>query len=59
MRVKKATDQSHQVQVEAQGDEASLEKLKKDLNEGPKSAHVTKVETKDIAVKEGESTFES
>ncbi len=47
------------VQGEAQGTEESLAKLKKDLNDGPNQAHVVKVETKDIAVKDGESSFGS
>lgn len=44
---------------EAQGDEGALEKLKKDLNEGPKHAKVVKLETTDIATKEGEYSFSS
>jgi acylphosphatase len=46
-----------QVQGEAQGDQSALDKLKKDLNEGPPAAHVVKLETKDIATKESESDF--
>lgn len=42
---------------EAQGDDGSLQKFKKDLNEGPRHAHVVKVETKDIETKDGESDF--
>ncbi|KPI39229.1 Acylphosphatase [Cyphellophora attinorum] len=47
------------VEGEAQGDKAGLEKFKKDLNEGSKASHVVKVETKDIATKDGESEFRS
>lgn len=48
-----------QVEGEAQGDDSALEKLKKDLNQGPKAAKVVKVETKEIPTKEGESSFTS
>ncbi|PGH06456.1 hypothetical protein AJ79_06546 [Helicocarpus griseus UAMH5409] len=46
-----------QVQGEAQGEEAFLTKLLKDLSQGPRHAHVVKVEKSDIDVKEGESSF--
>jgi len=46
-----------QVAGEAQGSEEALEKFKKDLNEGPSAAHVVKVETDNIEVKSGESSF--
>ena len=46
-----------QVEGEAQGDQSALDKLKKDLNDGPPAAHVVKLETRDIASKEGESEF--
>jgi acylphosphatase len=52
-------DHIAQVEGEAQGDESALDKLKKDLNEGPKHAKVVKLETKDIPLKEGESGFSS
>jgi len=42
---------------EAQGTEEALQKLKKDLKEGPDPAHVIKLETDEIATKEGESSF--
>ncbi|KAK5079087.1 hypothetical protein LTR51_001282 [Lithohypha guttulata] len=42
---------------EAQGSEDALQKFKKDLNEGPRAAHVVKVETKEIESKSGESSF--
>jgi len=44
---------------EAQGDSEALSKLKKDLNQGPSSAHVVKLETKEIEPKSGESSFDS
>lgn len=43
---------------EAQGDEAALSKLIKDINHGPPAAHVVKVEKSDIDTKEGETSFE-
>ncbi|KAH0843736.1 Acylphosphatase [Fonsecaea pedrosoi] len=43
---------------EAQGDEEALKKLKADLDTGPRTAHVVKLEIKDIGVKEGENSFE-
>ncbi|KAJ9658884.1 hypothetical protein H2198_003454 [Neophaeococcomyces mojaviensis] len=42
---------------EAQGTTEALQKLKKDLNEGPSPAHVVKVETEEITTKDGESSF--
>jgi len=47
------------VQGEAQGREDALETFKKDLNQGPKHAHVVRLETKDVEVKEGESSFDA
>ncbi|KAJ9608178.1 hypothetical protein H2200_007166 [Cladophialophora chaetospira] len=44
---------------EAQGDDNALQKLKADLNKGPGQAHVVKVEVKDVAVKDGEKSFET
>jgi hypothetical protein len=35
-----------------------LKKLKADLKEGPRAAHVVKLEVKDIAVKDGEKSFD-
>lgn len=46
------------VEGEAQGDEASLQKLMKDLNRGPSAAHVVKLEKSEQDVKEGESSFD-
>lgn len=46
-----------QVEGEAQGEQSALDKLKKDLNNGPPAAHVVKLETRDISSKEGESEF--
>ncbi|KIV95675.1 hypothetical protein PV10_03299 [Exophiala mesophila] len=45
------------VKGEAQGEEDSLKKLKGDLNEGPRAAHVVKLEFKEIDSKDGESSF--
>lgn len=47
------------VEGEAQGDEKSLQKLLKDLHQGPSAAHVVKVEKTEQEVKEGESSFEA
>jgi acylphosphatase len=44
---------------EAQGEEACLQKFLKDINEGPKHAHVVKVEKSTIDTKDGESSFET
>jgi len=44
---------------EAQGDEEALKKFKSALNKGPSRANVTKVEVKDIAVKDGEKSFDA
>ena len=43
---------------EAQGDESSLDKFKQHLNMGPGPAKVSKVDVKEIATKDGESSFE-
>ncbi|RAL16246.1 acylphosphatase [Aspergillus homomorphus CBS 101889] len=45
------------VEGEAQGNEESLQKLLKDINKGPRLAHVVKVEQKEIAAKDGEEGF--
>ena len=47
-----------QVEGEAQGNEDALQKFLKDINEGPKHAHVVKVEKSTIDTKDGESSFE-
>ncbi len=48
-----------QVRGEAQGNEDALGKLKKDLKQGPRHAHVVKLETKDVETKDGESSFDA
>ncbi|KIX05931.1 uncharacterized protein Z518_03905 [Rhinocladiella mackenziei CBS 650.93] len=45
------------VKGEAQGDADALKKLTADLNEGPRAAHVVKLEIKNIETKEGEGSF--
>ncbi|KAI9873341.1 MAG: hypothetical protein M1830_000515 [Pleopsidium flavum] len=47
------------VEGEAQGDEESLQKFIKELNNGPSAAHVVKVEKTEQDVKEGEKSFEA
>ncbi|KAL9130855.1 MAG: hypothetical protein Q9217_001056 [Psora testacea] len=42
---------------EAQGSEDSLASYLKELNAGPRAAHVVKVDTEDLEVKDGESSF--
>ncbi|KAJ9365440.1 hypothetical protein DTO280E4_409 [Paecilomyces variotii] len=42
------------VEGEAQGSDESLQKLLKDINKGPRLAHVVKVEKQEIDPKEGE-----
>jgi acylphosphatase len=49
---------SYQVVGEAQGDEISLQDFSRDLNEGPKHAHVIKLERSNVPIKERESSFE-
>lgn len=44
---------------EAQGDEDALKKLKGDLNEGPRAAHVVKLEIRVIQTKDGETSFDA
>ncbi|PWY82462.1 hypothetical protein BO83DRAFT_374945 [Aspergillus eucalypticola CBS 122712] len=46
-----------QVEGEAQGTEESLQKFLKDINNGPRHAHVVKLEKKEIAPKDGEVEF--
>ncbi len=50
---------SIKVEGEAQGDEGSLQKLVKDLNNGPSAAHVVKVDKSEQDVKEGENSFDA
>ncbi|GAA83791.1 hypothetical protein AKAW_01906 [Aspergillus luchuensis IFO 4308] len=45
------------VEGEAQGTEESLQKFLKDINNGPRHAHVVKLEKKEIAPKDGEVEF--
>ncbi|PYI18468.1 acylphosphatase [Aspergillus violaceofuscus CBS 115571] len=45
------------VEGEAQGPKESVQKLLKDLNNGPRLAHVVKLEQKEIGVKDGEEKF--
>ncbi|KAL4895107.1 Acylphosphatase-like domain-containing protein [Aspergillus ambiguus] len=45
------------VEGEAQGDEDSIKRLLKEINNGPRLAHVVKVEKKAIGVQDGESHF--
>jgi hypothetical protein len=47
-----------QVEGEAQGAEENIQKLVRDLNEGPRHAHVTKVDHKEIETVDGEGGFE-
>lgn len=48
-----------QVTGEAQGSEDALKKLKAALNDGPRSAHVVKVEVNEIESKSGEKSFDA
>ncbi|PGH29512.1 hypothetical protein GX50_07736 [[Emmonsia] crescens] len=48
---------SKRVEGEAQGDEAALSKLLKDLNQGPQLARVVKLEKSEIELKDGEESF--
>jgi len=45
------------VEGEAQGSEDALQKFLKDINDGPRAAHVVKVEKKEVDVVQGESSF--
>ncbi|KAL8961695.1 MAG: hypothetical protein Q9193_001791 [Seirophora villosa] len=45
------------VEGEAQGDEEGIQKLLQVLDSGPSAATVTKVETSDIDLKDGESSY--
>jgi len=46
-----------QVAGEVQGSEDSIKSYLKELNKGPRAAHVVKVEKEEMSVKEGESSF--
>ncbi|KAL4733756.1 Acylphosphatase-like domain-containing protein [Aspergillus similis] len=45
------------VEGEAQGSEESIQKFLKDINNGPRHAHVVKLEKKTLDSKDGESQF--
>lgn len=45
------------VEGEAQGSEESIQKFLKDINNGPRLAHVVKLEKKTLDSKDGESQF--
>ncbi|EYE90913.1 acylphosphatase [Aspergillus ruber CBS 135680] len=45
------------VEGEAQGDQNSVQKLIQELGKGPRLAHVTKLQKKDITPEEGESHY--
>lgn len=48
---------NEQVEGEAQGDKDSVQKLIQELGKGPRLAHVTKLQKKDIAPEEGEDHY--
>lgn len=48
-----------QVEGEAQGEDDGVDKLLKDINEGPRHAHVVKIEKSIINSKDGETSFET
>ncbi|KAI9748766.1 MAG: hypothetical protein M4579_007124 [Chaenotheca gracillima] len=52
----KNTSSGH-VEGEAQGSQDAIQKLLKELNQGPSMAHVTKVEKSETEVKQSESSF--
>ena len=52
------TSALYKVAGEAQGSDEALKKLRADLNDGPSAASVVKLDVKDIAVKDGEKSFE-
>lgn len=47
-----------QVEGEAQGEDDVLQSFMKDINQGPRHAHVVKVEKSEIEVQDGETGFE-
>jgi acylphosphatase len=49
---------SRQVEGEAQGEEDVLQNFLKDIGQGPRHAHVVKLEKSEIEVQEGETAFE-
>ena len=46
-----------QVEGEAQGTEEALQKFLKDIDNGPRAAHVVKLEKRSIDTVQGESSF--
>jgi acylphosphatase len=52
------TNRKQKVQGEAQGDEASIDLFLKALDQGPRTAHVVKLDKEEMDVREGESGFE-
>lgn len=46
-----------QVEGEVQGDEGTVQKLLQQVNQGPRMAHVVKLEKKELQPKEGEDHF--
>lgn len=46
-----------QVSGEAQGSGDSIKAFLKEINNGPRAAHVVKVEKEEIGTKDGESSF--
>lgn len=47
----------NQVAGEAQGSEQNLSTFLEELHNGPRAAHVVKVEKEEISIQEGESAF--
>ena len=47
-----------QVEGEVQGDDDSVQKLLKDIDNGPTHAHVVRVDKSDMDVVDGENGFE-
>ncbi|KAJ5669694.1 hypothetical protein N7462_010764 [Penicillium macrosclerotiorum] len=45
------------VEGEAQGDEATVQKLLQQIDKGPRHAHVVKLEKREIDLQEGEDNF--
>jgi acylphosphatase len=46
------------VEGEAQGEDDGIQKLLTDLNQGPRHAHVVKLEKEEMSVVDGESGFD-
>ena len=46
-----------QVSGEAQGSEDGIKAFLKEINNGPRAAHVVKVDKEEIGTKDGESSF--